>query len=1109
MTKKYLCILLCLIVTTFTYANNNIWTITGVVLSADDNEPLIGATVSVSADDLKNINSKQISIGTITDIEGKFSISIPRGITRILCSYIGYTEHYVTIKPNQKNYKIILASSAQNLGDVVVTGYQTLEKRKLTASIAKVEMSEAMVGSKTSIDQALTGQIAGVAVTNTSGAPGAPAKIRIRGTASLNGTQDPLWVLDGIPLEGTDIPKMSDSNDNDITNIGQSSIAGLSPSDIESITILKDAAATAIYGARAANGVIVVTSKRGKTGKPSINFSSKFTYTPNLDTDRLNLLNSEEKVNLELELLSAPEHWMFGDPYPSKGGVANILRNNNELTKYKNFGWSGISLDSQNAINALKEINTNWNDILFSDAFTQEYNLSISGGSDKVTYYNSLGYTNENGNIPGVNMERFNLTSKTSYQVNKLLKFGVSLFANRRKNNSFVTDTYGYSNPVYYSRVANSYYSPYDSNNNYVYDYDIYTGSTPDLTRGFNIFEERENTSNETVTTSLNSIFNADLRFNDNWKISSQLGVQLDDSKQEQYVGQNTFNMRHMRENSKYMDRTSKMFKYVLPEGGMHKVANSKTSQVTWKTQGEYKNTFANIHDVQIMVGSEIRKNWYESESSTGYGYDPRTLTTKPLIFRDEDQAKSYPLSSSGYTVNAFASFFANGSYSLMDKYTVGGSIRLDGSDMFGVDKKYRYLPIYSVSGLWRASNENFMKDLTWIDNLALRLSYGIQGNIDKNTSPFLVGYYGNVSLLPNSNESNIDISSAPNSKLRWEKTTSYNVGLDFGILNQAINFNVDYYYRKGTDLIGTKALPLENGFTSMSINWASMENKGIEVNMRTRNIATKDFSWYTTFNFAYNQNKVLKNMTPENQTTPGLEGYAVGAIFALKSKVDPETGRILVADNNGKFQTLENLYKMADETGLGFYSTGLTPSEERGLYYYTGTSDAPYSGGFINTFNYKNWELNLNFSYNIGAKVRTSPSYSVTGFDTGRNTNRDILDRWTSENKTGKFPTLLTPNDYGADYSLLNGRSDIYRSLDLWVKDLSYVRLQNIRLAYNIPSTLLNRISVKNATVGIEARNLFVLGTSYKNYMDPESMGNLYSTPVAKSFTFNLNINF
>lgn len=455
MRKKYLCILICLFANALAFASAANRTITGVVISGEDNEPLIGASVYVNADDLKKAGASQTSLGTITDMDGKFSISIPEKVTRLHCSYIGFEEQDIVLQAGKDTYRIVLQASAHTLGDVVVTGYQELERRKLTAAIAKVDVTDGMVGAAKSIDQALAGQIAGVAVTTTSGAPGAPARIRIRGTASLNGTQDPLWVLDGIPLEGTDIPEINKDNDNDIVNMSQSSIAGLSPNDIESITILKDAAATAIYGARAANGVIVVTTKRGKTGKPVINFNTKLTYTPNLNTSRLNLLNSEEKVDLELQLLKEARFdilWGLTDPipvFPEKGKVAAIMKQYNLIDIYKEQGWNGLTPEAQNAINKLKTINTDWNDILFRDAFTQEYNFSISGGSEKVTYYNSLGYVKENGNVPGVSMSRFNLTSKTSYQINKILKIGMSIFANRRKNNTFMTDTYGLINPIY------------------------------------------------------------------------------------------------------------------------------------------------------------------------------------------------------------------------------------------------------------------------------------------------------------------------------------------------------------------------------------------------------------------------------------------------------------------------------------------------------------------------------------------------------------------------------------------------------------------------------------------------------------------------------------
>ena len=818
MKKRVLIVLLCFVgALSSAFAAEK--KVQGVVISSEDNLPLIGASVYVTAEDLKKAGSAQTTMGVITDVDGQFSIAIPAGITRFFCSYVGYDVLEVKLVPGKEHYEITLHASSQMLDAVVVTGYQTVERRKLTAAVSKLDISDETIGAVKSIDQALAGQIAGLSVSPTSGAPGAPAKIRIRGTASLNGTQDPLWVLDGIPLEGTDVPEPDELND--ITNMKQSSIAGLNPADIENITILKDAAATAIYGARAANGVIVITTKKGKVGKPVISFSSRFTYTPTLSLDRLNLLNSAEKVGLEMDMIRNNY-----SPDNHKGGVYNILSNYNELSAFQNGGWDALSSDTQAAINRLKSVNTNWGDILFRDAFSQEYNLSLSGGTERVTYYTSFGYYKEDGNVDGVGMDRFNLVGKTSYKVNSILKVGASMFANRRKNTNYLTDAYGMSNPVFYSRKANPYFELYDKNGNYNYDYDIQNNTDKDL--GFNIFEERQNTSNESVVNSFSSIFDAELRFNDKWKLTSQFGYQLEKTSREEIADWESYAMRYYYKLSEYSQGGET--KHFLPEGGMQKSYENSNSQITWKAMGEYRDSFNDIHELEVMAGTELRKTWYETLFSAGYGFDRKTLTTKPVIFPNESYATSFPLHQTTYKENAYVSFYSTASYSLLNRYTVGGSIRFDGSDLFGVDKKYRYLPLYSVSALWRLSQEPFMQQAKWVDNLVFRASYGLQGNIDKNTSPFLLGTYRSESILPGVSEDVIIINSAPNKKLRWEKTQSVNAGFDFSVLNQAINLSVDYYYRKGTDLIALRMLPLETGFTSMNVNWASMENKGVEI---------------------------------------------------------------------------------------------------------------------------------------------------------------------------------------------------------------------------------------------------------------------------------------
>lgn len=1087
--KRRLSVAFLLLIGTFTYALAANRQVEGVVISSEDNLPLIGASVYVTADDLKKVGNNQSTIGVITNIDGQFSISIPEGVTRFYCSYVGYDVLEVKLIPDKNKYDITLQPSAHMLDAVVVTGYQTVERRKLTAAVSKIDISDQMMGATKSIDQALAGQIAGLSVSNISGTPGAPAKIRIRGTSSLNGTQDPLWVLDGIPLEGTNIPNMEVLKD--IDNIGQTAIAGLNPADIDNITVLKDAAATAIYGARAANGVIVITTKKGKVGKPVINFSTKLTYSPKLNIDRLNLLNSEEKVGLELDLLAS------GYPYrETKGEVYRIISGLGELNNFKDGGWNALSSSAQSAINKLKATNTDWSDILFRDAFTQEYNLSLSGGSEKATYYTSFGYMKENGNVPNVSAERLNLVMKTSYKVNSILKVGASMFANRRKNSSYLPDSDGLTNPIFYSRLANPYFTPYNEHGNYNYDIDV--ENDVDMDFGFNPFEELKNTTNETTINGLSSIFDAELRFDDRFKFTTQLGLQLDKTSIEKIADEESFAMRKEKKNHRSNGVT------YLPAGGFHKANENSLSQLTWKAMGEYRDTYNDIHEFEAMVGTEIRKTWEEKLYSAGYGFDRKTLTTKPIIFPEESQA--FKLHDKAHVENAYVSAFSTLSYSLLNRYTLGGSIRFDGSDLFGVDKKYRYLPLYSVSGLWRISQEPFMAGAKWIDNLVVRASYGLQGNIDKNTSPFLLGNYRIENILPGGSEDMIDVSGAPNKKLRWEKTHSVNAGFDFAVLNQAINLSVDYYYRKGVDLIGTQMLPLETGFEMLTVNWASMRNQGVEVALSTRNVHTKNFMWTTNFNFAYNNNKVLKEALREDALEPGREGYPAGALFALKTAGLDEEGYPMFQDKDGKAVSAMEFFKLQE---WGFGATDLTARERRELYTYVGTTDCPYTGGFNNTFTYKAFELGVNFSFDFGGKVRSQPTYSIVDFDKGRNTNRDILNRWTPENTETIFPVLLSQNERLDEYMWYSNQNEIYRNLDIWIRDLNYVRLQNIRLGYTLPTNFSRTLGMTSATVAIEGRNLLVFGSSYKNYLDPETMSNAYATPAPKSVTLSLNLIF
>lgn len=1048
-------------------------------------EPLVGATVSVK--------TSGFGKGTMTDINGKYTLTISADTKTLIFGHLGYKTVEIPLKAGVNEYNVTLQVDNQNLQEFVVTGYQQIDRRKLTSAVTTVNISDETVGAVKNLDQALAGQVAGLSATTASGAPGAPMKIRIRGTSSINGVQEPLWVLDGIPMEGNEIPNIEELND--IDEIYQTSIAGLNPADIESITVLKDAAATAIYGARAANGVIVITTKKGKEGKPVVNFNAKMSYSPKTDISRLNLLNADEKVNLELELLGSDY-----DYRPHKGGVANILDELGEYNTYLTDGWEGLSTEAQQRIDRLRTINTDWNDILFRDVFNQEYNVSVGGGSERAHYYTSVGYYNEQGTVTGVENNRYNMTLKTDFKLSDKLTVGASVFANQRKQESYMTDAGGFTNPVYYSRMANPYFEPYDADGNYIYDRNVQgrESEVPD----FNIFEERANTEKERKDRAIMALFDATLRFTDHLKLTTQFGLQHDNYTLTRYAGHDSYAMRKAKEYATF--NINGEYKSIFPDGGMNKQTEAHTDQWTWKAMLEWDKNIADIHELELMGGTEIRHTETGTVTSTVYGYDNRTLTSQPVLFPTESIARRYPLYEETHTENAYASWFATGSYTLLYRYTLGASVRFDGSDVFGVAKEYRYLPLYSFSGMWRIKEEPLLRDAEWLNVLSLRASYGLQGNIDKNTSPYLIGTFDKVSVLPGYIETVIKAENAPNPTLRWEKTKNINAGLNLELFKSRVRLNLDYYYRLSTDLIGSRQLPLETGFSSTTINWASMENSGWEVAFSTRNIDTKNFSWTTTLNLGFNENKILNESVAENATYPSREGYPIGAIFAYKTAGLDEDGYPLFLSKDGEKQTAEEFFRLNR-----FGASTLSAEEQRNLYTYMGTTEPVCSGGFINSLEWKNWTLNANFVFNLGMKVRVQPSYSPTYYDRGLNTNRDILNRWTPSNTDTYLPTLMSSTTERANAYTHFSEYNTYSMLDTWVRSQNYCRLQSLRLGYKIPEKALTKLGINSASVSFEGRNLWVIASDYTNYFDPETMGNPYAQPMAQSFIFGLNLTF
>ncbi len=1082
----------------------NVRTIKGRITDSKTQEPMIGATVFISPNE-KNVGSYAPQ-GVVTDYDGNFLFTLPRSVKEIVISYVGYTTKTVVLTQTD-TYNISLSEDAKMLSDVVVTGYQRIERRKLTSSISKVEMDEIKQVGVPNIDQLLSGQIAGVVTSPTSGAPGAANKIRIRGTVSLSGSSDPLWVLDGIPLEGNEVPKDFQDSDN-IDNLSNMSIAGLNPNDIQDITILKDAAATAIYGARAANGVIVITTKRGREGKMRINFSSDLFYTFKPRFERLNLMNATQKVDFELGLLQHPYHG-----YRSKNGeVSRILTSTDQMEIFKKDGFSKISAEAQQQINALRTQGTDWFNEIYRSSVNQQYGLSLSGGTDRVGYYFSTGYYSEQGATRGASFDRFNISMNTDFKITSKLNFSVGLFANQNDRKSYVSDVNGgFTNAQNYTRRVNPYLEALDKNGKYIYDPDLM--NTSDKPIPFNYLEEQNNASYSLKNQSIKSIFELNYDIIRGLKLSSQLGLQVENGATEKFTDGETFYTRVIRDAKSYRGKS------VLPEGGIIQNWNNRFFQYNWRNQLFFQKRFNEHHDVDIMAGMEMRRNNYTDIRTKGFGFDPNSLTTKPIVF-PQGYSNTHDASLEQYRKqfieNAFLSYFSTASYTLNGKYTLFGSVRYDGSNLFGVDPKYRYLPLWSVSGAWNVSREEFLKDITWLSNFKLRASYGLQGNIDKETSPFVKGEWSTTGFFEGQNVPSISVTSPPNQYLRWEKTSTSNIGFDLGFIENRINISFDAYRRYSNDLINSKALPHENGFNFVNLNWAAVSNTGWELSVSTLNIKTKNFRWSTDFNIAQNKSEVHRINTPDNNYFPSLEGYPVNAVFGIQTAgVDPKTGLMrFKGKKEGETLSMKEFYNL--DTGVwGDVLTKYSAKEFRELFTYMGDVDPRFSGGFINRFSYKNLDFSISSSFFLDRTVRATPFYNPTKVDPGINYTTQMNDVWNPKNKEGAYPVILKRNMDDADmdmaYNWINSYdpSSSYNYYDIWIKKLSYMRISSIRMGYTLGHDVLKSNHVSSIRFNLEARNPFVFGSDYNGYFDPENYGNIYAQPTPRSISFGVNVTF
>lgn len=1103
--------------------------ITGQVLDRADGTPLVGATVFIAPEETqaKNYNPQ----GTIVYEQGRFAFKLPVSVKKVVVSYLGYEAQTIDIS-GKSNFTIYLSATESKMDAVVVTGYQRIEKRKLTSSIANVKMADIARDGVASVDEMLSGSIAGLTSTPTTGAPGGASKVKIRSTVTLNGNTDPLWVLDGMPLEGNDIPSDWSSKEN-VDNLYNMSIAGLNPADIEDITVLKDAAATAIYGARAANGVIIITTKKGRRNQATrVNVSASLFVTDRPNLDKLNLMNASQKVDLELALAANGRlNYLSG-----MGGVARILDQAGERAALVGGGFSALSPETQSAINALRKNGTDWGKEIYQVALNQQYSISISGGGNKASYYFSGGYYNEQGTTVGTGFERLNLTLKTDYDLLKNLRFGTSVFVGQNKNDSYVSDTDVFTNPSRYTRTVNPYLNAYNPDGSYLYDPDMTARQRDSDVLDYNYFEERNNTEYTLKTRSIKTIFDLDYQPVKGLRLYTQFGLQVDNSMTEKMAQENSYFTRKYARNS-VVDGVRYM-----PEGGVIQNWNSDMSQYNWKAQIEYSGTFAKKHELDLMAGMEMRGTTNTTIHTKGFGYDHKTMVTEPMPIPSGDAGERLANSSyfkqyqKSFYENRYLSYFFTGSYTDDNRYTIFGSMRYDGTNLFGVDPKYKFNPMWSISGAWSVNHEKFLRDAKWLDNLRLRASYGAQGNIDRSTSPYILGTW-TTRNVGGSFEDAIFVSSPPNQNLRWETTYTWNAALDFAALENRIGFTFEIYGRNSKNLITTRTIPQETGFTSTSSNFGEMSSKGIEFTLNTVNVRTRDFRWETSINIAHNTDRVDKVHIDENSYTPSKEGYSSSAVFAYKTAGLDEYGIPMFWKDGQKVSLREFTDFRLDKTDYGFFvlydpQVSTSQSAIRNNLSYIGSQNPNITGGFNNRFYYKNFDLSVSCNFVFGQLVKRTPFYSPTQTSPGENNTTEIGQVWSPENTSGIYPALTgnlkpdgttwsgwdeweaNPDPYYLynwileQYNSISGAS-LFDNLDIWYKKINYFRVNSIRLGYAFPEKITRKLHMAGLRIHFEARNPFVIASNYDGYFDPETYGSIYSQPMARTYSVGLNITF
>lgn len=1006
--------------------------VTGVVTDAGGTLP--GVSVLIQGSDE----------GTMTDLDGKYSINVNEGQVLVF-SFIGYQSQNITYK-GQNLINVSLKDEASQLGEVLITvPYGTANKKTYTGSVGLIQAKSIEKSQVSNVSKVLEGSVAGVQSFSASGQPGSEATIRIRGIGSVNASSKPLYVVDGVPYEGE--------------------LSAIAASDIESMTVLKDATAATLYGSRAANGVIMITTKQGtKESAPQIEITAKHGISSRSRSD-YKQLSTNQYMELQWEAIrngrmdNAKMNAVEAADYASKNLIGSIGINPYGLNNPMPVGVDGKLVQGLNPL-----WNDNWEDALSQNARYTDVNLRVSGGGANSRYFFSGGFLNDQGYVLESGFKRYNLRSNIVVDAKKWLELGLNVSASSSEQNYPKQDDSAISNVIGFARGLPSFYP--------IYQRDLTTGAylldgeTGDRMYDFGPYRKSSYARYNLVATlpeDLSSIKKdvatvrtyAQVKFLDNLKLKTSINVD--------YNNTNNHNV------------VNPIFGPAAESGGSISRRNTRTVSLTFNNVLNYNVDLDDKNNISAMVGQEYYQ--YDSNNFGGArqqiimnGYIEPDAASKLLDFYGN--ADKYKM----------LSFFGNAQYSYDRKYYLSASYRADASSRF--KSSNRWGGFWSFGASWKVIDEDFMsayKD-KWLSNLLVRASYGAQGNDN-------VGYYAYQALFNiynNLGESGLYAARLATPELSWESNLNLNIGLDFGFFNDRLTGTVEYFERSSKELLFNRQLPPSIGFTSVQENIGAMKNYGWELTLDGYPIVTEDWKVHLGMNLTTYKNKITS--LPSKEMWSGNKKWVEGGslydfYLAEWAGVNPTNGNAqwYLQNEDGTKTVTEDYSQITKKDRI-----------------HQGNSLPDFTGGFLTEVSYKNWQLSANFAYTIGGKIYNGDKTSLYRQAGNGNTwSADMMDRWTPENPNTDVARLST-----------NPRSSWTNSSDRFLVDRSFLKLKNLTLSYNLPKEWMRKINIGSASVFFQAENLFTW--TKEQGLDPEQTfdgSTYYRYPAMKTISLGLNI--